>query len=81
MRCYQPKLLKHLGLWHFDAWAATFTEPFSSIEMDAVGNFRMQTRLRYQNIPEILLHLAECWDRAPDAPEVKRPQIVGGSQG
>lgn len=78
MRCYQPKLLKHLGLWHFDAWAATFTEPFSSIEMDAVGNFRMQTRLRYQNIPEILLHLAECWDRAPDAPEVKRPQIVGG---
>jgi N12 class adenine-specific DNA methylase len=78
LRFCQPQLLRSLGLWHFDAWASTFAEPFTSVEMDAVGNFRQQTRLRFQNIPELLAILAECWDRAPEAPEVKKPEIVGG---
>jgi hypothetical protein len=46
--------------------------------MDSVGQFRQQTRLRFQNIPELLTLLSECWDRAPEAPEVKKPEIVGG---
>lgn len=77
-RLFQPKLLKKHGLWHFDSWASVFTEPFSSIEMDTLGNFRTQTRLRFQNIPELLAMLAEAWDRATDSVEIEKPSIANG---
>ena len=78
MRLLQPRLLREQGLHTFDAFAAVFTTPVSTVEMDAVGRFRQATRLRWQNIPELQVLLSQCWDRAPDCPEIVRPNIATG---
>ena len=78
MRQLQPRLLRERGLWSFDAFAAVFTKPFVSVEMDVVGKFRLQTRLAFQNIPELQAMLSLCVDRAQDVPEVARPALATG---
>lgn len=78
LRLFQPRLLRRLGFWHFDAWAATFTSQWQNIEMDSVGKFTTRTRLKFQNVPEILDALALCWDSAPDCADMSRPDIAGG---
>lgn len=78
MRFFQPNLLRRLKLWHFDSWAATFAEPFASVEMDSLGKFRTQTRLRFQNIQKLMILLGECWDRVSDEND-DRPDVVGGA--
>jgi N12 class adenine-specific DNA methylase len=62
MKVLQPGLLARLGLEHFDAFASVFFEAFPSVEMDCVGKFRSQTRLRFRNVPELVALLGECWD-------------------
>lgn len=78
MRLLQPRLLREQNLHTFDAFAAVFTTPVSTVEMDAVGRFRQATRLRWQNIPELQVLLSQCWDRAPDCPEIVRPDLATG---
>lgn len=78
MRLLQPRLLREQRLHTFDAFAAVFTTPVTTVEMDAVGRFRQATRLRWQNIPELQVLLSQCWDRAPDCPEVVRPDLATG---
>ncbi len=78
MRLFQPRLLRRMGFWNFDAWAGVFTQQVQSVEMDAVGKFRTQTRLKFQNVPELLDMLAMAWDTAPDCPDMTRPDLVGG---
>lgn len=67
MRMLQPGLLARVGLSRFDDWASVFAEAHPSVEMDCVGRFRSQTRLRFRNVPELLGLLGECWDFAGSA--------------
>jgi len=61
-RYLRPDLLWDAGVKHFDAWAATFGETVTQMEMAVTGggNYRLKTRFsRFQNVPEMLrvLHL------------------------
>lgn len=78
MRLFQPRLLRDRGLHTFDAFAAVFTTPMPTVEMDAVGKFRQATRLRWQNLPELQMLLSQCWDRASNPPEIVRPDLATG---
>ena len=79
MRLLQPNLLRKLGLWQFDAWAATFTTPKPSPEMDAVGAWKVRTRLKFHNLPELQDMIGAVWDRLdPREAEGTRPAIVNG---
>ena len=56
-RYLRPDLLADAGVEHFDAWAATFGQTVTAIEMAPTGggNYRVATRFaRYQNVPEML---------------------------
>lgn len=56
-RYMRPDLLQDAGVLTFDAWAATFGQTVTEIEMAPTGggNYRMQTRFaRFQNVPEML---------------------------
>ncbi len=79
MRFFQPLRLRQLGLITFDDWAATFTEPIISVEMDAVGEFRPVTRLRFVNLPELVMLLGEVWSFASQSLEIQRPDLVGAA--
>ena len=61
-RYLRPDLLEDAGIKHFDAWAATFGEIVTQMEMAVTGggSYRLKTRFaRFQNVPEMLriLHL------------------------
>lgn len=56
-RYLRPDLLAAAGVEQFDAWAATFGQTVTEIEMAPTGggNYRMNTRFaRFQNVPEML---------------------------
>ncbi|MFT3859977.1 helicase [Micropruina sp.] len=53
----RPDLLDAAGIGAFDAWAATFGQAVTQMEMAPTGNntFRMKTRFaKFQNVPEML---------------------------
>ena len=52
-----PEGLKEAGIDHFDAWAATFGEVVSTLEITPDGNsYRVNTRFsKFFNIPELML--------------------------
>lgn len=52
----RPDLLQAAGLESFDAWAATFGQTVTQMEMSPTGSgFRMKTRFsRFTNVPEML---------------------------
>ena len=55
-RYLRPDLLDDAGLGAFDAWAATFGQTVTQMEMAPTGNtFRMKTRFaKFTNVPEML---------------------------
>src|SRR5699024_6801791 len=54
-RYLRPDLLEAAGVGEFDAWAATFGQTVTEIEMGVAGGFRQKTRFaRFQNVPEML---------------------------
>lgn len=56
-RYLRPDLLEAAGIGAFDAWAATFGQTVTQMEMAPTGNntFRMKTRFaKFQNVPEML---------------------------
>jgi Helicase conserved C-terminal domain len=56
-RYVRPDLLEHAGVGNFDAWAATFGQTVTEIEMAPTGggDYRMKTRFaKFQNVPEML---------------------------
>ena len=70
-RYLRPDLLEDAGIKHFDAWAATFAECVTQMEMAVTGggNYRLKTRFaRFQNVPEMLriLHLVADVKTAED---------------
>ncbi|MGN6035885.1 helicase-related protein [Brevibacterium casei] len=53
----RPDLLEAAGIGAFDAWAATFGQTVTQMEMAPTGNntFRMKTRFaKFSNVPEML---------------------------
>lgn len=55
-RYLRPDLLEAAGIGSFDAWAATFGQTVTQMEMAPAGNgFRLKTRFaKFQNVPEML---------------------------
>ncbi|MGC5168719.1 helicase [Luteimicrobium sp. DT211] len=54
-RYLRPDLLADAGVKDFDAWAATFGQTVTEIEMGVAGGFKQKTRFaRFQNVPEML---------------------------
>lgn len=53
----RPDILEAAGIGSFDAWAATFGQTVTDMEMAPTGNgnFRLKTRFaKFQNVPEML---------------------------
>ena len=73
----QPERLEELGLHSADAWAATFVEFQTGVEVTPDGSgFRMKRRpTKFENVPELLTLFGEAADlRPPDSFAVHRPQ-------
>jgi hypothetical protein len=71
-----PQRLEETGLDSADAWAATFVEFQTSVEVTPDGgSFRMKRRpAKFENVPELLTLFGEAADlRPPDSFAVPRP--------
>jgi len=82
MRYLQLDLLKQLGMDHFDAWAQSFAETTTGVEMKPDGSgFRVHTRFnKFVNLPELSRLWRQCLDvRTPEQLNLPRPAIVGGA--
>lgn len=81
MRYLQPNRLEALGLQQFDAWAATFGECVTALEIAPDGSgYRMNTRFaRFINIPELMAVFGETADiRTAEMLNLPVPKLVGG---
>lgn len=63
-RYLQYETLKHNGLQHFDAWASTFGETITAIELAPEGSgYRAKTRFaKFYNLPELMCMFKEIAD-------------------
>ena len=63
-RYLQYQTLVKYNLQHFDAWASTFGETVTSVELAPEGDkFRIKTRFaRFNNIPELMTMFREIAD-------------------
>ena len=73
----QPERLEELGLHSADAWAATFVEFQTGVEVTPDGSgFRMKRRpAKFENVPELLTLFGEVADLRP--PGVVRRAAAG----
>ncbi|MCL2590914.1 MAG: DEAD/DEAH box helicase [Betaproteobacteria bacterium] len=81
MRYLQPARLTELGLYQFDAWAATFGEAVTALEIAPDGSgYRMHTRFaRFVNIPELMSIFGEMADvQTAEMLGLPVPPIKGG---
>jgi len=81
MRYLQPKRLEELGLQQFDAWAATFGESVTALEIAPDGSgYRMHTRFaRFINVPELMAVFGEVADiRTAEMLDLPVPTLRGG---
>lgn len=64
MKYLQNDLLQEKGLKHFDAWAATFGETVTAMELAPEGTgYRSKTRFsKFYNLPEMMNMFKECAD-------------------
>jgi N12 class adenine-specific DNA methylase len=72
----QPQRLEQVGLPSADAWAATFVDFQTSVEVTPDGaSFRMKRRpAKFENVPELLTLFGEAADlRPPESFAVARP--------
>jgi hypothetical protein len=80
-RYLAPETLKAAGVEHFDAWAANFGEPVTSLELAPDGSgYRMHTRFaKFVNLPELLSMFRSFADvQTADMLHLPRPTIDGG---
>jgi hypothetical protein len=80
-RYLAPEMLKAAGVEHFDAWAANFGEPVTSLELAPDGSgYRMHTRFaRFVNLPELLSMFRSFADvQTADMLKLPRPALKGG---
>jgi N12 class adenine-specific DNA methylase/predicted RNA methylase len=81
MRYLQPARLAELGLQQFDAWAATFGESVTALEIAPDGSgYRMHTRFaRFINIPELMAIFGEVADiQTAEMLKLPVPGLRGG---
>ncbi len=80
-RYLQPRRLEELGLQQFDAWAATFGESVTALEIAPDGSgYRMHTRFaRFINVPELMAVFGEVADiRTAEMLNLPLPKLRGG---
>lgn len=80
-RYLQPRRLAQLGLQQFDAWAATFGESVTALEIAPDGSgYRMHTRFaRFINVPELMALFGEVADiRTAEMLNLPVPRLRGG---
>jgi hypothetical protein len=80
MRYLQPRRLEELGLQQFDAWAATFGESVTALEIAPDGSgYRMHTRFaRFINVPEFMAAFGEVADiRTAEMLKLPVPKLRG----
>lgn len=82
MRFLQPDRLAEMGLRHFDAFAGAFTETYQSVEMKPAGDgYRVVSRLRFRNLPELANIVAQSWDICSVADlHLDLPTLAGGAE-
>lgn len=81
MRYLQPNRLEELGLQQFDAWAATFGESVTALEIAPDGSgYRLHTRFaRFINVPELMAVFGEVADiRTAEMLKLPVPPLRGG---
>lgn len=81
MRFLQPYTLKRLGLYEFDAWAATFGEAVQGMEVAPDGSgYRLNTRFsRFCNVPDLMAIFKCVADiRTRSMLKLPTPKIKGG---
>ncbi len=79
-RYLQPRRLEELGLTQFDAWAATFGEQVTALEIAPDGSgYRMHTRFaRFINVPELMAVFGEVADiRTAEMLNLPVPKLRG----
>lgn len=79
-RYLQPNELKKHNLDHFDAWAATFGEPVTAMELSPDGaGYRLNTRFaRFINVPELMQMFRQTADVQTAAMlNLPRPKLDG----
>ena len=77
----QEDRLKELGLNYFDAWAATFGEVTTALELTVEGNgYRFKSRFnRFKNLPELMNIFREIADiRLAKDLDLDIPSLRGG---
>ena len=80
-RYLQPKTLRRMGLYEFDAWSASFGEGVTGIELAPDGGgYRVNTRYaRFVNTPELMAIFREVADiRTKRMLKLPTPKIKGG---
>lgn len=80
-RFLQPQTLRSHNIENFDAWAASFGEAVTSLEVTPDGGgYRMNTRFaRFINLPELLAIFGEVADiRTKEMLNLPTPAIAGG---
>ena len=81
MRYLQYGFLEQEGLLNFDAWASTFGESVTAIELAPEGNgYRSKTRFaKFYNLPELMNMFKQCADiQTADMLKLPVPEITGG---
>ena len=80
-RYLQMTALKALNIAHFDAWAATFGEPVTAMELSPDGaGYRLNTRFaRFINVPELMQQFRQVADIQTQAMlKLPVPSMRGG---
>ncbi|WP_370650994.1 DEAD/DEAH box helicase family protein [Acetobacterium sp.] len=79
MRYLQYDTLMDMNLGHFDAWASTYAEAITAIELSPEGTgYRSKTRLaRFYNLPELMAVFKEVADiQTPDMLKLPVPKAI-----
>jgi hypothetical protein len=81
LRYLGPEMLSERKVDHFDAWAANFVEPVTSLELAPDGSgYRMHTRFaKFINLPELLSVFRTVADvQTADMLNLPRPALENG---
>ncbi|MGC3806489.1 helicase-related protein [Enterococcus faecium] len=77
----QPDVLEAYGVSHFDAWASTFGEIISSLEINPEGSgYQMKNRFaKFHNLPELMTMFNLVADiQTPDMLKLPIPKVKTG---
>lgn len=80
-RYLQPSLLKQYGVEKFDAWASTFGEIVTNMQLSADGRtLKEKTSFsRFNNVPELVTLYSQIADtQTAETLNLQRPEIKGG---